>query len=157
MMCYLLDRHEPVRKETLLADLWPDKSDQTANINFRQAVFQLNRVLNRKAMIKRDGRWSLAFDCWVDSREFERLVAEGKRLADAGDARAAITALRQALTYARGGYLADVDSDWVRLRAEQLELPGLPASNSLPNWKSGLGATKRQRNTGSSTRRPCAA
>jgi DNA-binding SARP family transcriptional activator len=139
MLCYLLDRHEPVRKEALLADLWPDKSDQTANINFRQAVFQLNRVLNRKAMIKRDGRWTLSFDCWVDSREFERLAAEGKRLAAAGAARAAITAFRQALTYARGGYLADIDSDWVRLRAEQLELTRLSCLEQLAGLEEQLG------------------
>jgi ATP/maltotriose-dependent transcriptional regulator MalT/two-component SAPR family response regulator len=139
MLCYLLDRHEPVRKETLLADLWPDKSDQTANINFRQAVFQLNRVLNRKAVIKRDGRWTLSFDCWVDSREFERLAADGKRLAAAGAARAAITAFRQALTYARGSYLADVDSDWARLRAEQLEMARLFCLEQLATLEEQLG------------------
>jgi ATP/maltotriose-dependent transcriptional regulator MalT/DNA-binding SARP family transcriptional activator len=139
MLCYLLERREPVRKETLLADLWPDKSDQTANINFRQAVFQLNRVLNRKAMIKRDGRWSLAFDCWVDSREFERLAAKGARLAATGDARSAITTFRQALTYARGRYLADVDSDWARLRAEQLELVRLICLEQLAELEEQLG------------------
>ncbi len=139
MLCYLLDRHEPVRKEALLADLWPDKSDQTANVNFRQAVFQLNRVLSRKAMLKREGRWSLSFDGWVDSREFERLAADGKRLAAAGDFRAAITAFRQALTYARGSYLADVDSDWARLRAEQLELVRLSCLEHLAELEERLG------------------
>jgi DNA-binding SARP family transcriptional activator len=139
MLCYLLDRHDPVRKEALLADLWPDKSDQTANVNFRQAVFQLNRVLNRKAMIKREGRWSLSFDCWVDAREFERLAADGQRLATAGDFRAAITAFRQALTYARGGYLADVDSDWARLRAEQLEIVRLSCLEQLAELEEQLG------------------
>ena len=139
MLCYLLDRHEPVRKEALLADLWPDKSDQTANVNFRQAVFQLNRVLSRKAMLKREGRWSLSFDGWVDSREFERLAADGKRLAAAGDFRAAIIAFRQALTYARGSYLADVDSDWARLRAEQLELVRLSCLEQLAELEERLG------------------
>ncbi|HEY7021405.1 MAG TPA: BTAD domain-containing putative transcriptional regulator [Ktedonobacterales bacterium] len=139
MLCYLLDRHEPVRKEALLADLWPDKSDQTANINFRQAVFQLNRVLNRKAMIKREGRWSLSFDGWVDAREFERLAADAKRLATDGDFRTAITAFRQALTYARGSYLADVDSDWARLRAEQLELVRLSCLEQLAELEEQLG------------------
>jgi ATP/maltotriose-dependent transcriptional regulator MalT/DNA-binding SARP family transcriptional activator len=139
MLCYLLDRHEPVRKEALLADLWPDKTDQTANINFRQAVFQLNRVLNRKSMIKREGRWSLSFDCWMDSREFERLAGEGRQLAAEGDSRAAITAFRQALTYARGGYLEDVYSDWARLRGEQLELMRLSCLEQLAELEERLG------------------
>jgi ATP/maltotriose-dependent transcriptional regulator MalT/DNA-binding SARP family transcriptional activator len=139
MLCYLLDRHEPVRKEALLIELWPDKSDQTANVNFRQAVFQLNRVLNRKALIKREGRWSLSFDCWVDAREFERLAADGKRLAADGDFRAAITALRQALTYARGSYLADVDSTWALLRGEQLELVRLSCLGQLAELEEQLG------------------
>jgi len=131
MLCYLLDRREPVRKEALMAELWPDKSEQIANINFRQAVFQLNRVLDRKAMVKREGRWGLSFDCWVDAREFERLHEEGRRLAAAGDPRAAVAAFRQALTYSRGRYLADVDSNWVRLRAEQLELVRLSCLDQL--------------------------
>jgi ATP/maltotriose-dependent transcriptional regulator MalT/DNA-binding SARP family transcriptional activator len=131
MLCYLLDRQEPVRKEALLAELWPDKTEQTANINFRQAVFQLNRVLNRKAMIKHEGRWGLSFNCWVDAREFERLAIEGRRLATADKSRAAITAFRQALSYARGRYLADVDSDWARLRAEQLDLLRLSCLEQL--------------------------
>jgi two-component SAPR family response regulator len=119
LMCYLLDRQEPVAKETILADLWPGKTEQNANLNFRQAVFQLNRTLERKTVVKRDRRWTLAFDCWVDTREFERLYMEGVRMEDAGDARSAQCAFRRALTYYCGPYLADVDSPWALQRAEE--------------------------------------
>jgi LuxR family maltose regulon positive regulatory protein len=139
MLCYLLDRREPVRKDVLLAELWPDKTEQIANINFRQAVFQLNRVLDRKTMVKREGRWSLNFDCWMDAREFERLYEEGERLAAAGELRPAITALRQALTYYRGRYLEDVDSAWARLRAERFALIQLSCLEQLATLEERLG------------------
>ncbi len=122
LLCYMLDRGEPVRKETLLAAIWSEKDDDLANLNFRQAVFQLKRVLGRPCLKKSQGKWLLAVDCWVDTHEFERLAAEGEQLAEAGALAEAATALRQALTYSTGPYLEDVYNDWARVRREQLYL-----------------------------------
>jgi ATP/maltotriose-dependent transcriptional regulator MalT/DNA-binding SARP family transcriptional activator len=117
LLCYLVDRREPASKEAILAALWPDKTQQIANLNFRQAVFQLNRALNEKVMVKRDRRWTLAIDCWVDAHEFERLHAEGVQRAADGESCAALYAFRRALTYYRGPYLVDIDSPWAQRRA----------------------------------------
>jgi two-component SAPR family response regulator len=138
-MCYLLDRREPVSKEAILADLWPDRTEQNANLNFRQAVFQLNRTLDRKTIVKRDRRWTLAFDCWVDTREFERLYMEGVQLEDAGDVRAARCAFWRALTYYRGPYLADVDSPWALRRAEEFAVAYHSCLNRLAALEEQLG------------------
>src|SRR5262249_22813568 len=122
MLCYLLDCGEAVRKEVLLEAVWPEKPDDLANLNFRQAVFQLKRVLGRPCMKKVQGKWQLSVDCWVDTREFERLAAEGEQLASDGALVEAATALRQALTYAAGEYLEDVYNEWALVRREQLHL-----------------------------------
>lgn len=139
MLCYLLDRREPTPKETILADLWPGKTEQIANINFRQAVFQLNRVLDRKSLVKRDRRWALTFECWVDAHEFERLHQEGERLAAAGELRPAIGAFRRALSYYRGAYLPDLDSAWARRRAEWFSQVYLSCLDQLAALEERLG------------------
>jgi ATP/maltotriose-dependent transcriptional regulator MalT/DNA-binding SARP family transcriptional activator len=122
LLCYMLDRGEPARKETLLQAIWSDKDDDLANLNFRQAVFQLKRVLGRPCLKKSQGKWVLAVDCWVDTSDFVRLADEGERLAEMGALAEAATALRQALTYYTGPYLEDVYNDWARVRREQLYL-----------------------------------
>jgi DNA-binding SARP family transcriptional activator len=122
LLCYMLDRDAPARKETLLEAIWSEKDEDLANLNFRQAVFQLKRVLGRPCLKKSHGSWVLAVDCWIDTRDFERLAAEGEQLAETGALAEASTALRQALTYYTGPYLEDIYNDWARVRREQLYL-----------------------------------
>jgi DNA-binding SARP family transcriptional activator len=112
LLFFLLERGEPVRKETVLDALWPEKQPEVAENAFRQARFQLQRALGRPCLAQQDGRWSLTIDVWLDVREFERLADEGERLAEAGELAAAATMLRQALTYYAGPYLADTYRDW---------------------------------------------
>ncbi len=139
LLCFLLDYQEPIRKDALLAAIWPEKDDDLANLNFRQAVFQLKRVLGRPCLKKVQGRWQLAVDCWVDTREFERLADEGERLAAAGAPAAATTALRQALTYYSGPYLEDVYNEWAQARREQLYLRRLGVLERLADLEERLG------------------
>jgi ATP/maltotriose-dependent transcriptional regulator MalT/two-component SAPR family response regulator len=139
LLCFMLHQEEPVRKETLLAAIWPEKDDDLANLNFRQAVFQLKRVLGRPCLKKIQGRWLLAVDCWVDTREFERLAQEGERLAEAGEREEAVAALRQALTYHAGPYLEDVYNEWAQARREQLYLRRLAVLERLAELEEELG------------------
>ncbi len=139
MLCYLLDHREPMRKETLLADLWSDKSDDLANLNFRQAVFQLKRALRQPGVKKAQGRWTLAVDCWVDTAEFERLANEGEQLALAGDLSQAAVMLRQALTYYHGSYLEDVYNEWGVIRREELYVRRVAVLERLADVEERLG------------------
>lgn len=139
LLCFMLDHQEPIRKEALLAAIWPEKDDDLANLNFRQAVFQLKRVLGRPCLKKVQGKWQLAVDCWVDTREFERLAEEGERLAQAGELAEATAALRQALTYYSGPYLEDVYNEWAQTRREQLYLRRLAVLERLAELEEQLG------------------
>lgn len=118
---FLLEQQEPVHKETIVAALWPDKSMADSDAYLRQVRFQLNKALGVTCVEKQDGRWGVTMDCWVDTREFERLVDEGMHLASQGNLSAAAVMLRQALTYWSGPYLSDMYSDWVITRRNELQ------------------------------------
>ncbi|HEX6121727.1 MAG TPA: BTAD domain-containing putative transcriptional regulator, partial [Ktedonobacterales bacterium] len=120
LLFFLLERAEPVRKEVVLEALWPEKAPEAAENAFRQARFQLKQALGRNCLAQHDGRWSLVGDIWLDVREFERLAAEGERLAAAGELSAAAAALRQAISYYTGPYLADTYRDWPIERRDEL-------------------------------------
>jgi LuxR family transcriptional regulator, maltose regulon positive regulatory protein len=120
LLYYLLDREEPVRKDEIIEDFWPDADFETGDNRFRQARFLLKKALGRECLAREGERWRLTAECWVDVREFERLLDDGERLAGEGQLSLAATALRQALTYWQGDYLDDFSATWAVLRRESL-------------------------------------
>lgn len=138
LLYFLLDRGEPVRKETILEAFWPDKDPEVSENTLRQARFRLKAALGRDCLVLEDGRWRLTVDCWLDVREFERLVDEGERLAANGELSAAASALTEAATYWRGDYLEDCYSDWAVLRRDELRQRHLAALEQLAEIESRL-------------------
>jgi ATP/maltotriose-dependent transcriptional regulator MalT/DNA-binding SARP family transcriptional activator len=139
LLYFLLDRGEPVRKETILEAFWPDKDPEVSENTLRQARFRLKAALGRDCLVQENGRWRLTVDCWLDVRGFERLVDEGERLAANGELSAAASALAEAATYWRGDYLEDCYSDWAVLRRDELRQRHLAALEQLAEIESRLG------------------
>ncbi|MFI5272661.1 MAG: BTAD domain-containing putative transcriptional regulator [Ktedonobacterales bacterium] len=120
LLCFMLDRAEPVRRDVILDAIWPDKDPEAADDEFRKARSDLKKVLGGPWIAQQDGRWHLTITCWHDVRVFERLLVEGARLKHAGETRAAALQLRQAVSLWSAPYLDDVYSDWTILRRETL-------------------------------------
>jgi LuxR family transcriptional regulator, maltose regulon positive regulatory protein len=120
LLYYLLDRGEPVRKDEIIEDFWPDADCETGDNRFRQARFLLKKALGRECLAREGERWRLTAECWADVREFERLLDDGERLIGEGQLSLAVTALHQALTYWHGDYLDDFSAMWAVLRRESL-------------------------------------
>lgn len=139
LLYFLLDRGEPVRKEAILEAFWPDKDPEVSENTLRQARFRLKAALGRDCLVQEDGRWRLSVNCWLDVREFERLVNEGERLAANGELSAGAAALAEAVTYWRGDYLEDCYSDWAVLRRDELRQHYLAALERLSEIETRLG------------------
>lgn len=120
LLFFLLDRGEPVRGEVIVDAIWPDKAPETADDEFRKARSELKKALGQPCLRQQDGCWQFIVPCQVDVREFERLAAEGERLAVEGRLPAACAALRDALSFWSGAYLDEIYSDWAVLRRETM-------------------------------------
>jgi DNA-binding SARP family transcriptional activator len=104
----VLHRGEPVSTERLIDVLWGD--GQAANpANALQAqIGQLRRTLGADAIVTSEAGYALRIDpADVDVIRFEKLVAKGRRLAEAGEAALASAALGEALGLRRGEPLAE--------------------------------------------------
>jgi LuxR family maltose regulon positive regulatory protein len=121
LLYFMVDQRKPVRKETILDVLWPDKNSHDAETAFRKTRHYLKSVLGFACLEQSDGRWRFTADVWLDVREFERLAEEGERLARDEQSSQAALVLRQALTHWRGSYLEDCYSDWAFVRRDALQ------------------------------------
>ena len=125
-----LQRGQPVSADRLIDLLWGD--GQAANpANALQAqIGQLRRTLGSAAILTTEAGYALDVGPEdVDVVRFEHLVAQGRRLAEAGQAADASAALGQALGLRRGEPLADFTYasffDAERTRLDELTLAAI--------------------------------
>ena len=121
LLFFLLDKGEPVTRDTILSTFWPHRDPEESANTFRQARFQLKQALGRECLEQRNGRWRLTVDVWVDAREFEQCVDAGERLAAAGRLGDAAATLTRALGLWHGPYLEDCAGDWAYWRRDGLQ------------------------------------
>jgi DNA-binding SARP family transcriptional activator len=125
-----LQRGQPISADRLIDLLWGD--GQAANpANALQAqIGQLRRTLGSAAILTTEAGYALdAGPEDVDVVRFEHLVAQGRRLAEAGQAADASAALGKALGLRRGEPLADFTYagffDAERTRLDELTLAAI--------------------------------
>jgi predicted ATPase/DNA-binding SARP family transcriptional activator len=103
--------------------VWADGTPADPANSLQSLVSRLRRVLGRPELVEQSAagyRLALA-PASVDAVRFGRLVADGRRLLEAGDDAAATTALAGALALWRGRPLADDDSPEAEARRAALE------------------------------------
>jgi branched-chain amino acid transport system substrate-binding protein len=125
----LLSRGAPVGVERLAAELWGDRPPATAVKAVQVYVAQLRKALGEGVIVTRGRAYSVDLDRHeLDVIRFEELAAEGRRLLADGDADAAASALRHALSLWRGAPLADftyeefAQTEIARLEDERLSV-----------------------------------
>ncbi|BBY31257.1 BTAD domain-containing putative transcriptional regulator [Mycolicibacterium sediminis] len=105
----LLSDDRAVEVDRLIEQVWGDEVPAKPLSSLRAYVANLRRIIGTDGAITRAGqgyRLDTAGDV-VDVREFARLIAQGRKLLDVGDAAAALPCLDEALGYWRGTPLAD--------------------------------------------------
>jgi DNA-binding SARP family transcriptional activator/tetratricopeptide (TPR) repeat protein len=112
LACMLLKSPQIVPIETLIFELWRDAPPPTANNLVSMYVTQLRRAIgdpHGRVLIRREPGYQLkSHPEDTDLRQFEQLVARGRKALAGGDAETAASLLTAAEALWRGGFLADV-------------------------------------------------
>ena len=133
---FLLDRDQPISKESILTALWPEFDEQT-NQTFHSTLHQLRKVLGESSIVFRAGGYRLDLAARYGGRVFYDVKAfQGYHLAaeqslarqDEASARAAL--LKMVALY-RGDYGRPFYNDWCRLRRDELRAAYLEARRQL--------------------------
>lgn len=123
-------------EEAILEALWPTASPHGAHAGFHTALHALRKVLEPDLASARDSAYIVSHadqyglnpraECWVDAREFERLVELGKLCRREVKHEEAISALQEADRLYAGDYLQDSPyQEWAvpeRERLRQIEV-----------------------------------
>ena len=113
---YLLrHRHQPVSKEILMAQFWPDSTADSARNSLNVAIFSLRKALrvgfddNFSHIIFRNNAYSLNSEMavWVDVEAFEAQLQDGGRLENEGDWETAVSIYQAAESLYQGPFLAE--------------------------------------------------
>ena len=122
-----LEPGQPVSADRLIDVLWGDGQAAHPANALQAQVGQLRRTFGPAAIVTTEAGYSLAVGpADIDVIRFEQLVAQGRRLAEAGQAADASAALGEALGLRRGEPLADFTYagffDAERARLDELTL-----------------------------------
>src|SRR5829696_2105964 len=136
---YLVTHRDPwPRRERLMEAFWPEVAPAAARNSLNVAVHGLRRAFRDSAgvevVVLEDGSYRLGpgLRLWLDSDEFERHAAAGRRLEAAGDPAGAASEYERALALYQGDFLADDPyEDWPALAREYLLLAWLDVLDRL--------------------------
>jgi DNA-binding SARP family transcriptional activator len=136
---YLVTHRDPwPRREQLMEAFWPWATPAAARNSLNVAVHGLRRPFRDTAgvevVVLEDGSYRLGpgLRLWLDSDEFERHAAGGRRLEAAGDLAGAASEYERALALYQGDFLADDPyEDWPALTREYLLLAWLDVLDRL--------------------------
>jgi DNA-binding SARP family transcriptional activator len=120
LLVYLLDRDGPVRRDEILADLWPEKESRLAGEELRKVRSELKKALGVQIARLGDGRFTVVGECWFDVREFKEAVASCHAAEQSGDTEQLVSALKHAADLGSGVYLSEAYSEWAALRRDTL-------------------------------------
>jgi DNA-binding SARP family transcriptional activator len=135
---YLLMHRNPwPTRETLMEAFWPDSAPEAARNSLNVAIHGLRRALRAAdtvpVVVFDDGRYRLNPDMrlWLDVNEFERHVASGRQLEEAGDPTAAAEYEQAAALYQVDFMADDLHEEWAVLTRERLRLAWLDTLDRL--------------------------
>lgn len=116
----LLEQGVPVSGERISEALWPEGqlAGNGLGSGFYSTITHARRALgNSEAIRAADGAYSLNLRYRYDVEQFEEQLSRAERLSEPAEK---IACLQIALEMANSEFLADTDSEWVRLRRQEL-------------------------------------
>lgn len=137
LFVYFCHRREPVSKEEILEDLWPDLDVESATGLLHTTLYYLRQLLDkagcREAIRYNGRRYQLrpgSFSC--DRQQFEELAQAGLRFAT--DPETSAVRLEQAVSLYCGHYLGDMDYSWLIPDQEKLKHSCIQARMRLASY-----------------------
>ena len=128
---YFVLKQEPVTKEQLGAELWPETEDpQALKARFKDEIYRLRRAAGRNVIIFNDEYYLFnhALDYEYDVEAFDSHLIRARK---SQDKKERIQHLQKAVDLFHGPYLADVDADWAAPERQRLGLAYISALEEL--------------------------
>jgi two-component SAPR family response regulator len=118
----LLTQQRPLRRDEIVATLWPDAGGSKASSAFHSTLYRVRRALYFECVIESGGAYALnpRGSFLYDVREFERLSETARAMAE--DDPSYVDALRAAIDLYRGPFAPNLEGEWsdaCRLRLEE--------------------------------------
>jgi ATP/maltotriose-dependent transcriptional regulator MalT/DNA-binding SARP family transcriptional activator len=122
ILCYIASRrHRRASKDSIIDTFWGEADFDAVEKNFHPTVSHIRKALNSNQPLKqnfllyRDGDYQLNpdFSYFIDTEEFDRLVAEGEAARRAGQQERYIECYEKALALYRGDFMQSVYDEWV--------------------------------------------
>ncbi|HZR40583.1 MAG TPA: BTAD domain-containing putative transcriptional regulator [Ktedonobacteraceae bacterium] len=140
---YLLDAGRPLRKEQMIAALWPETDGQVDH-TFHNAIYYVRKAIGEECLVFSRNTYSLQLTSRYgkglsyDVARFETCYADARGALARQDDAAAAPALQEMIDLYRGDYLLPFYRDWCSLRRETLRTAYLDAHLHLAQlaWSS---------------------
>lgn len=137
LLAYLAHRREPVTKEKIIEDLWPEADPEETTGLFHTTMYYLRRLLARSGaaglIVYAGKRYQLRPGSFgSDEQQFQTMVAAARR-GDTPPPEAA-ACLEQAVALYRGNYLEELDYPWVIAYQESLKQVHFTARLQLAHY-----------------------
>jgi DNA-binding SARP family transcriptional activator len=122
ILCFIASRrHRRASKDTIIDTFWGESDFEAVEKNFHPTVSHVRKALNSNQPVKqnflvyRDGDYLLSqdFPYFIDTEEFDRLLAEGESARRAGDQGRFVECFERAVELYRGDFMQGSYDDWV--------------------------------------------
>ena len=122
ILCFIASRrHRRASKDTIIDTFWGEADFEAVEKNFHPTVSHIRKALNSNQPLKqnfllyRDGDYQLNpdFSYYIDTEEFDRLVAEGETARRAREFDRCIRSYEGAIQIYRGDFMQGAYDDWV--------------------------------------------
>jgi DNA-binding SARP family transcriptional activator len=122
ILCFIASRrHRRASKDTIIDTFWGEADFEAVEKNFHPTVSHIRKALNSNQPLKqnfllyRDGDYQLNpdFSYYIDTEEFDRLVAEGETARRAREFERCIRSYEGAIQIYRGDFMQGSYDDWV--------------------------------------------
>ena len=122
ILCFIASRrHRRASKDTIIDTFWGESDFDAVEKNFHPTVSHIRKALNSRQPLKqnfllyRDGDYHLSqdFAYYIDTEEFDRLVAEAEAARRRGQHEQQIELYEQACALYRGDFMQGTYDEWV--------------------------------------------
>ncbi|MEX0684084.1 MAG: tetratricopeptide repeat protein [Dehalococcoidia bacterium] len=130
ILLLLLATGAPLKRDEIIATIWPDSGGKKGNTNFHSSLHRLRQALYPAAVLQDKGTYALnpAGVFRSDANRFRSLVEASRKTGDATDD---IERLRTATDLYRGPFAAGFDSEWLEAPRATIELLFAEAAGRL--------------------------
>lgn len=134
---FLLEHKQPLRKDQIIAALWPEADDiERINRTFRSTIYYLRQVIGDACLVQRSGQYRLDLQAmygqvWYDVTDFEAQRRIAKAALVEGDDESAAQAFQKMVNLYRGDYLQAFYSNWCIRRRDELRTAFMEAHQQL--------------------------